>query len=1089
MPVRLMLAALTVSRDRLASAGVCVGKFTHSKKFRVQVTFLDYLANYAQCKVWVKGSSEMSFLYGNHVLKTGLSRITEGTGKNQAVMVLNERDVPLGFGVTARSALDCAVALPHDIVVLNQADIGSYLRDEAHHPPRPCEGDGGVLEHEGVCWYCECATRVNAKSGHTLSLDTARTLEGTLPFPSHSSVSAPVDAASLPCGSKLVRHELLGGKAKSLGEARAALAAGAETDECDRKGRAPIAVGGGSGPGRPVWKLHDVTEASETGDEVLQRERVSAAAFMQFLKALPVVHAQSQVDEAGLAGDEAWAFGPRCLVRRDREVMVRGDEKGEQELVEGKENKEKRRRVVPKLRNDGPAECNQRRSAPSLARKVLASSRLRAAAAPRPREASCAANNGAPDTPREEPFSTSPQPITALHRDEELLRMLAGDDTTSPTSPIQRRSSHPVIKRPAHMPYVPPQRATSLPQKRVDAPLARHPDAQQLPRHLRSIQALTDLQLSVPTASMAEVETLRRGGQLQRSRPQRQCLLPVSSPSLEAYRRGLLLALEEEVNLQLQALAPALWRLLLRWQHSGDASSAVSVMTHAGSEGHLLLVSGGVHGFTRQHPSARYFLRFEHADQVARHAAELARDDLWLVGRRAHCQSLVAGDDRLRTVPSLSLVRALYHGVSPHSGVLEVAPIGRLDRSLWRAECQDLVAVRCLSLPLELLCLTALLPRPDAAEPAVMHVIAGADNAGHMDACELPARMESHLEELSSSATVTLNAEQRQAIQFCVGWARASPHSPSPPTSRLLLLHGAFGTAKTFTLAQAIVAMQLVQPALRILVAAGTNAAVDNVLLALLRLGFGDIGRVGNLRRVHPALVPYTATGIRRVAHQAAARQAASDNSDMVLDARELESLLRGREGSAADRASWRTALDALRHDRKRFTLEMLRQRRVIGVTCCSLGNEVLNGQRFGVIAVDEASQIAEPAAVAPLLLLGEAHACVLLAGDTQQLPPVLAPARQNSAGEAQRASAGAVSLPSVHCPHRLPAGLRRARAQRHRGGGAPAAAADHAAGLPTAGRRSRMRPVRAQPAKRVGGAMHRPPGTRDAVHRIGARR
>ncbi|KAK4536603.1 hypothetical protein CDCA_CDCA09G2628 [Cyanidium caldarium] len=783
-----------------------------------------------------------------------------------------------------------------------------------------------------------------------------------------------------------------------------------------------VQVGGGSGPGRPVWKLHDVTEASETGDEVLQRERVSAAAFMQFLKALPVVHAQSQVDEAGLAGDEAWAFGPRCLVRRDREVMVRGDEKGEQELVEGKENKEKRRRVVPKLRNDGPAECNQRRSAPSLARKVLASSRLRAAAAPRPREASCAANNGAPDTPREEPFSTSPQPITALHRDEELLRMLAGDDTTSPTSPIQRRSSHPVIKRPAHMPYVPPQRATSLPQKRVDAPLARHPDAQQLPRHLRSIQALTDLQLSVPTASMAEVETLRRGGQLQRSRPQRQCLLPVSSPSLEAYRRGLLLALEEEVNLQLQALAPALWRLLLRWQHSGDASSAVSVMTHAGSEGHLLLVSGGVHGFTRQHPSARYFLRFEHADQVARHAAELARDDLWLVGRRAHCQSLVAGDDRLRTVPSLSLVRALYHGVSPHSGVLEVAPIGRLDRSLWRAECQDLVAVRCLSLPLELLCLTALLPRPDAAEPAVMHVIAGADNAGHMDACELPARMESHLEELSSSATVTLNAEQRQAIQFCVGWARASPHSPSPPTSRLLLLHGAFGTAKTFTLAQAIVAMQLVQPALRILVAAGTNAAVDNVLLALLRLGFGDIGRVGNLRRVHPALVPYTATGIRRVAHQAAARQAASDNSDMVLDARELESLLRGREGSAADRASWRTALDALRHDRKRFTLEMLRQRRVIGVTCCSLGNEVLNGQRFGVIAVDEASQIAEPAAVAPLLLLGEAHACVLLAGDTQQLPPVLAPARQNSAGErtglersllerlAQRAQ-----VPSVH--------------------------------------------------------------------------
>jgi len=32
-----------------------------------------------QYKVWVKPSAELSFLYGNHVLKAGLGRITENT--------------------------------------------------------------------------------------------------------------------------------------------------------------------------------------------------------------------------------------------------------------------------------------------------------------------------------------------------------------------------------------------------------------------------------------------------------------------------------------------------------------------------------------------------------------------------------------------------------------------------------------------------------------------------------------------------------------------------------------------------------------------------------------------------------------------------------------------------------------------------------------------------------------------------------------------------------------------------------------------------------------------------------------------------
>ncbi|KAK4531559.1 hypothetical protein CCYA_CCYA08G2416 [Cyanidiococcus yangmingshanensis] len=131
-PVRLVRQATRVSKDALVCFGVCVGKFTHSGKFRVEITFLDYLGNYALAKVWLKKSSEMSFLYGNHVVKGGVARLTEGVAQRQAVVVYNEDDIPMGFGVMARSAVECGAAGPEDLVVLNQADLGLYLREEAH---------------------------------------------------------------------------------------------------------------------------------------------------------------------------------------------------------------------------------------------------------------------------------------------------------------------------------------------------------------------------------------------------------------------------------------------------------------------------------------------------------------------------------------------------------------------------------------------------------------------------------------------------------------------------------------------------------------------------------------------------------------------------------------------------------------------------------------------------------------------------------------------------------------------------------------------------------------------------------------------
>ncbi|XP_020281148.1 60S ribosome subunit biogenesis protein NIP7 homolog [Pseudomyrmex gracilis] len=120
----------TVAPDHLLSIGTCFGKFTKSGKFKLHITALHYLAPYAQHKIWVKPSAEQQFLYGNHILKSGLGRITEGTSQHQGVVVFSMNDLPLGFGVAAKSTVDCKHANPTAIVCFHQADLGEYIRSE-----------------------------------------------------------------------------------------------------------------------------------------------------------------------------------------------------------------------------------------------------------------------------------------------------------------------------------------------------------------------------------------------------------------------------------------------------------------------------------------------------------------------------------------------------------------------------------------------------------------------------------------------------------------------------------------------------------------------------------------------------------------------------------------------------------------------------------------------------------------------------------------------------------------------------------------------------------------------------------------------
>lgn len=128
---RVLKRAECIPRDNLVSLGVCFGKFTKSGKFRLHVTCLDHLAQYCRFKVWVKPTSEMSYMYGNHVLKAHVAKISEEAPEHEGIVVFSQtNDLPIGFAVTAKSAAASSKLDPIAIIAFHQADIGEYLRSE-----------------------------------------------------------------------------------------------------------------------------------------------------------------------------------------------------------------------------------------------------------------------------------------------------------------------------------------------------------------------------------------------------------------------------------------------------------------------------------------------------------------------------------------------------------------------------------------------------------------------------------------------------------------------------------------------------------------------------------------------------------------------------------------------------------------------------------------------------------------------------------------------------------------------------------------------------------------------------------------------
>lgn len=120
-----------VSRNDLVCAGTVLGKFTKTNKFWINITAIHHLEKCSLHKIWIKSSAEMNFLYGNNILRSHMHKISSEVPQNSVVFVYNQNNTPLGFGITARSSSDIIASQGKAIIVMNQADTGLYLRNEA----------------------------------------------------------------------------------------------------------------------------------------------------------------------------------------------------------------------------------------------------------------------------------------------------------------------------------------------------------------------------------------------------------------------------------------------------------------------------------------------------------------------------------------------------------------------------------------------------------------------------------------------------------------------------------------------------------------------------------------------------------------------------------------------------------------------------------------------------------------------------------------------------------------------------------------------------------------------------------------------
>ena len=260
-----------------------------------------------------------------------------------------------------------------------------------------------------------------------------------------------------------------------------------------------------------------------------------------------------------------------------------------------------------------------------------------------------------------------------------------------------------------------------------------------------------------------------------------------------------------------------------------------------------------------------------------------------------------------------------------------------------------------------------------------------------------------------TSAPVSWGAES--ALPVRLPWLNASQEQAVRDVLRakdVLIVHGPPGTGKTTTLVEAISEVLRREP--QVMVCAQSNTAVDWICQQLSDRGIAVL-RIGNPSRVTETMLANT------YEHRFESHPDYPDLWQIRRSIRQLYSQPRKARGENFHQkiARLRERADEIEM-RIRHTL--FDQSRVIACTLTGAANQLLVGQHYHTLFIDEAAQALEAACWIPLQRVDR----VILAGDHQQLPPTI------KSPEAMRAGLGRTLMEQV--AQRKPEVVRLLRVQ-----------------------------------------------------------
>ena len=355
-------------------------------------------------------------------------------------------------------------------------------------------------------------------------------------------------------------------------------------------------------------------------------------------------------------------------------------------------------------------------------------------------------------------------------------------------------------------------------------------------------------------------------------------------------------------------------------------------------------------------------------------ASATAIDDLWLIARTP---------DALHQQPLFA--RSMWHGIGSN-GMLELSVVQPSPAVPLRSgvKCVALRGPNAADLLAQLDMLNNLmLPR----SPPILHHLLSPSTSPPMPPLaptyKNPPDIPSLLAE--TLARFRLNPEQEAVLRQVAAWLPGGASSTSSPTAPpVVLVHGVFGAGKSHLL---VCVLSFLQRALigaarngkpiKVLLAAMTNVAVDNVLEGLIaRAPEGSdpgVLRVGALRRISPLVLPHSTHG-------------KLTNEDEAATRRELQREL--QHCPPAERDSIQHAIAQIDSGRMRQRAQQIAKYSIVGATTAATGLPCLNGLKFDIVLLDESSQLTEPASLLPLARMQCER--LLAVGDPMQLSPPL---------------------------------------------------------------------------------------------------